>query len=78
MRRLGIVRKDKADMPDEVARFTLANLTNGPVAVVPSMQQRFGQLTTIDRAAATETNAALVMGNTADSIRGRTQSDPAA
>jgi uncharacterized protein len=65
MRRLGIIyRQNEADMPDEVARYTLANLTNGPVAVVPSMQERFGQLATTDRAAATESNAALVMGNT--------------
>jgi short-subunit dehydrogenase len=65
MARLGIVyRQNDADQPEEVARHTLANLANGPVTVVPSMQARFGQLATTDRRAATESNAALVMGNT--------------
>lgn len=65
MVRLGIVyRKNQADDPEDVARFTLENLANGPVAVVPSMQDRFQQLATTDRRGATETNGALVMGNT--------------
>lgn len=62
---LGIVnRNNTADMPEDVARYALANLRNGPVAVVPSMQERFQQLATTDRRSATESNAALVMGNT--------------
>jgi uncharacterized protein len=66
MARLGIVyRKNQADDPDEVARFALQNLTNGPVAVVPSMLDRFQKLATTDRRGATETNGALVLGNTA-------------
>lgn len=65
MARLGIVhRQNAADQPQDVARHTLANLANGPVTVVPSMQARFDVLTTPDRRAATESNAALVMGNT--------------
>lgn len=66
MERLGIVfRKNAADPPELVARLALANLANGPVVVVPSMQARFDDLATSDRRAATESNAALVMGNTA-------------
>jgi short-subunit dehydrogenase len=65
MARLGIVyRENQADTPEDVARYTLANMANGPVIVVPSMQERFKQLATTDRRAATESNAALVMGNT--------------
>jgi short-subunit dehydrogenase len=65
MARLGIVqRMNAADQPEDVARHTLANLANGPVTVVPSMQARFRDLATTDRRAATESNAALVMGNT--------------
>jgi short-subunit dehydrogenase len=65
MERLGIVqRMNAADQPEDVARHTLANLANGPVTVVPSMQARFRDLATTDRRAATESNAALVMGNT--------------
>jgi short-subunit dehydrogenase len=66
MARLGVVhRKNEADQPEDVARHTLANLANGPVTVVPSMQARFRDLATTDRRRATESNAALVMGNTA-------------
>jgi short-subunit dehydrogenase len=66
MQRLGIVyRKNQADAPEEVAHFALENLANGPVAVVPSMSERFQQLATTDRRGATEMNGALVMGNTA-------------
>jgi hypothetical protein len=57
-------RKNQADNPEEVARFTLENLANGPVAVVPSMLAGFQQLATTDRRGATEMNDALVMGNT--------------
>jgi hypothetical protein len=57
--------KNQADDPEDVARFALENLTNGPVAVVPSMLDRFQQLATTDRRGATEMNGALVMGNTA-------------
>jgi short-subunit dehydrogenase len=65
MKRLGIVyRKNQADDPDDVARFTLENLAKGPVAVVPSMLDRFQKLATTDRSGATEMNGALVMGNT--------------
>jgi hypothetical protein len=65
MVRLGIVyRKNQADDPQDVARFTLENLANGPVAVVPSMLDRFQKLATTDRRGATEMNGALVMGNT--------------
>lgn len=65
MARLGIVmRKNEADQPDDVARHALANIANGPVTVVPSMWERFQQLATTDRRRATESNAALVMGNT--------------
>ncbi len=65
MARLGIVyRKNAADQPDVVAWLALENLANGPVVVVPSMQARFRDLATTDRAKATESNAALVMGST--------------
>jgi short-subunit dehydrogenase len=65
MARLGIVyRQNEADAPEAVARYTLANLGNGPVAVVPSMQARFKELATPDRGKATASNAALVLGNT--------------
>lgn len=65
MARLGIVqRQNAADDPQDVARHALANLTFGPVTVVPSMQARFDELATSDRRKATESNAALVMGNT--------------
>ncbi len=65
MARLGIVhRANKADSPDEVARYTLENIANGPVVAVPSMQARFRELMTTDRRQATESNGALVMGNT--------------
>lgn len=65
MVRLGIVyRKNQADDPEQVARFALENLANGPVAVVPSMLDRFRLLATTDRRGATEMNGALVMGNT--------------
>ena len=65
MARLGIVfRQNAADQPEAVARHALANLAKGPVTVVPSMWERFQTLATIDRRAATESNAALVMGNT--------------
>jgi len=67
MARLGIVyRQNQADQPDEVARYTLSNIANGPVIVVPSMQARFQDLATTDRRKATEANGALVMGNTRD------------
>jgi short-subunit dehydrogenase len=66
MKRLGIVyRKNQADDPDDVARFTLENLAKGPVAVVASMWDRFQKLATTDRRGATEMNGELVMGNTA-------------
>jgi short-subunit dehydrogenase len=66
MKRLGIVyRKNQADDAEDVARFTLENLAKGPVAVVPSMLNRFQELATTDRGAATETNGVFVMGNTA-------------
>jgi uncharacterized protein len=65
MKRLGIVyRKNESDDPEDVARFTLENLAKGPVAVVPSMVDRFQKLATTDRGAATETNGMFVMGNT--------------
>ncbi|MBW8783761.1 MAG: SDR family NAD(P)-dependent oxidoreductase [Novosphingobium sp.] len=65
MARLGIIfRHNEADQPEDVARITLDNLRNGPVVVVPSMQERFEMLATIDRGAATESNGALVMSNT--------------
>jgi uncharacterized protein len=65
MARLGIVYpKNQADDPEDVARFALENLTQGPVAVVPSMSDRFQQLATTDRRGATEMNGALIMGNT--------------
>jgi short-subunit dehydrogenase len=65
MARLGIAyRKNAVDEPQDVARHVLANIANGPVTVVPSMVDRFGQLATADRRKATEMNAALVMGNT--------------
>jgi short-subunit dehydrogenase len=65
MARLGIVfRQNAADQPEAVARHALAHLADGPVTVVPSMWERFQTLATTDRRAATESNAALVMGNT--------------
>jgi short-subunit dehydrogenase len=65
MKRLGIVhRANQADDPEDVARFTLEHIAKGPVAVVPSMADRFQTLATTDRRAATKSNGALVMGNT--------------
>ena len=65
MARLGIVyRQNQAVEPEDVARYTLENLANGPVIVMPEMFERFKQLATPDRRKATEMNAALVMGNT--------------
>jgi len=65
MARLGIVyRKNDAVGPEIVARYALQNIANGPVVVMPEMQERFRQLATPDRRKATEMNAALVMGNT--------------
>jgi short-subunit dehydrogenase len=65
MARLGV--SDKAGdrvSSDWVAELSLANIANGPVFVMPEMQQGFPNLTTPDRRGATLGNAGFIMGNT--------------
>jgi hypothetical protein len=64
-----VYRQNQADDPDDVARFALEHLARGPVAVVPSMMERFKTLATTDRRWATGSNGALVMGNTKNARR---------
>jgi short-subunit dehydrogenase len=65
MDRLGIVYKDGEGVePDRVAELSLANIANGPVFVMPEMQEGFVLLSSPDRRAVTEGNANFIMGNT--------------
>lgn len=64
MARLGIDHGDEGDPPSAVARVALENLANGPVAVMPKMQQGFVQLCTPDRRAVTLGNASFIMAST--------------
>jgi short-subunit dehydrogenase len=65
MARLGITyHEGEAVDSAHVARLTLANIANGPVFVMPELQEGFAQLATTDRRGATLMNAAYVMGNT--------------
>lgn len=65
MERLGIVYKPGEGVsPDWVAKLTLENIANGPVFVMPEMQEGFNNLTNPDRRALTEGNAAFILGNT--------------
>jgi short-subunit dehydrogenase len=65
MARLGIVYPEGQSVgPEAVARYSLANIANGPVAVMPEMQEGFIQLCTPDRRAVTEGNAAFILANT--------------
>jgi short-subunit dehydrogenase len=65
MDRLGIVYKDGEGVePDWVAELSLANIANGPVFVMPEMQEGFVLLNSPDRRAVTEGNANFIMGNT--------------
>jgi short-subunit dehydrogenase len=69
MERLGITyHEGEAVKPEEVARHSLENIGNGPVFVMPELRDAFRQFTTPDRRAATEMNAAYVMGNTETSF----------
>ncbi|MCX7863539.1 MAG: SDR family NAD(P)-dependent oxidoreductase [Novosphingobium sp.] len=65
MARLGISYDEGVgDDPDMVAEFALANIANGPVVVVPAMQERFAQLTNPDRRGLTLHNARFILSNT--------------
>lgn len=65
MARLGIVHEEGMQVaPDWVAELSLANIANGPVFVMPEMQEGFVQLATPDRRAVTLGNAGFIMGNT--------------
>jgi short-subunit dehydrogenase len=64
MARLGIDYGDTGDDPMVVARVALENLGNGPVAVVPNMQEPFVQLCTPDRRGVTLGNASFILSNT--------------
>jgi short-subunit dehydrogenase len=69
MARLGIVYPEGQSVPPEaVAKVTLENLANGPVAVMPEMLEGFVQLCTPDRRAVTEGNAAFIMANTGNTF----------
>jgi uncharacterized protein len=65
MARLGIgYDGDVGDDPDMVAALALDNIANGPVVVVPKMQEGFDQLTNPNRRELTEQNAAFILSNT--------------
>ncbi len=65
MARLGIVYPEGESVTGEaVAQHTLANLANGPILVMPEMQEGFVQLCTPDRRAVTEANASYILANT--------------
>lgn len=65
MARLGIgYDGDAGDDPDMVAALALDNIANGPVVVVPKMQEGFEQLTNPNRRELTEQNAAFILSNT--------------
>jgi len=64
MARMGIDFSGTAVPPDTVAGHALDNIANGPVFVMPELAEGFAQFATTDRRAATELNAAYVMGHT--------------
>jgi uncharacterized protein len=64
MARLGIDHGDEGDSGLDVALVALENLGNGPIAVMPKMQEGFVQLCTPDRRAVTLGNAAFIMSST--------------
>jgi len=65
MARLGIgYDEGVGDDPDMVAELALDNIADGPVVVVPKMQEGFDQLTNPNRRALTEQNAAFILSNT--------------
>jgi len=65
MERLGIVYPgDMGVGGDEVARFALENITNGPVVVMPHLVEAVRERTITDRRAATEMNASRIMATT--------------
>lgn len=64
MARLGIDHGDEGDSGLDVARVALENLGNGPIAVMPKMQEGFVQLCTPDRRAVTLGNASFIMSST--------------
>ena len=65
MARLGIVYNAEEGVgPEKVADVTLANLANGPVVVMPEMQDGFDHLTNPARRELTEENASYILGNT--------------
>ena len=65
MVRQGIVYPEEMGVGgDVVARYTLENLTNGPVFVMPQLVDAVRERTTTDRRRATEINAARIMATT--------------
>jgi short-subunit dehydrogenase len=69
MERLGIIyAEDDSVAPERVAELSLANLGNGPVFVMPEMQEAFRKFVGPDRREATELNAALTLGHTKGSF----------
>jgi len=65
MARLGIVYPEGAGVSGEyVARLALQNIANGPVFVMPEMQEGFLQYVQPDRRAVVEINAGFILGNT--------------
>jgi short-subunit dehydrogenase len=65
MERLGIVYpEDQSVASEEVARYALDNIANGPVFVMPQLLEGFRMLCTPDRRGATEGNAGFILGNT--------------
>jgi short-subunit dehydrogenase len=64
MARLGIDHGDDGDAPSVVAELALAQLADGPVAVVPKMREAFAQLCTPDRRGVTEGNASFILSST--------------
>jgi len=65
MARLGIgYDEGVGDDPDMVAELALDNLADGPVVVVPKMQEGFDQLTNPDRRGLTLQNAEFILSNT--------------
>lgn len=65
MARLGIVYPEGESVGSEkVARLALENIANGPVFVMPEMEEGFQLFVTPNRREATETNAGFILGNT--------------
>ena len=64
MERLGIDHGDEGDSPRDVALQALTHLADGPVTVMPKMQEGFVQLCTPDRRAVTLGNASFIMSST--------------